>query len=75
MALRLLMYIARVYEQLTAGKNIYSRKKLIIPRPEFIVLYNGVDPYPDEAILKLSDAFADAAFLGLSNDKAIFRNA
>jgi hypothetical protein len=68
MALRLLMYIARVYEQLTAGKNIYSRKKLILPRPEFIVLYNGVDPYPDEAILKLSDAFADAGSLGLSKD-------
>jgi hypothetical protein len=41
MAIRLLMYIARVYEKLTAGQNLYGRKKLIIPRPEFIVLYNG----------------------------------
>jgi hypothetical protein len=68
MALRLLIYIARIYEKLTAGRNIYSTKKIPIPRPVFIVLYNGTDPYPDEAILKLSDAFADAAFLGLSKD-------
>jgi predicted transposase/invertase (TIGR01784 family) len=65
MALRLLMYIARVYEKITAGKNIYSIKKLVVPRPVFIVLYNGTDPYPDEAVLKLSDAFASAASLGL----------
>jgi hypothetical protein len=28
-----------------------------IPKPEFIVLYNGVDKHPKEKILKLSDAF------------------
>jgi hypothetical protein len=49
MAIRLLLYIARVYEKLTADKNLYGRKKLSIPRPEFIVLYNGTDPYPDDA--------------------------
>jgi predicted transcriptional regulator len=48
-----------------------SPKALIIAntgsyeRPVFIVLYNGTDPYADEAVLKLSDAFADAASLGL----------
>jgi predicted transposase/invertase (TIGR01784 family) len=68
MAFRLLLYIARVYEELTAGENIYSRKKLTIPKPVFIVLYNGTDPYPDESMLKLSDAFADAVSLGLIND-------
>ncbi|MDR0586639.1 MAG: Rpn family recombination-promoting nuclease/putative transposase, partial [Treponema sp.] len=65
MAVRLLMYIARVYEKLTAGRNLYGRKKLSIPRPEFIVLYNGTDPYPDEATLKLSEAFEDIASLGI----------
>jgi hypothetical protein len=65
MAIRLLMYIARVYEKLTAGRNLYGRKKLSIPRPEFIVLYNGTDPYPDEDTLKLSDAFEDTASLGI----------
>jgi hypothetical protein len=69
MAVRLLLYIARVYEKLTAGKNLYGRKKLVIPRPEFIVLYNGVEPYPDEVTLKLSDAFEDAAGLGIPKDR------
>jgi hypothetical protein len=69
MAVRLLMYIARVYEKLTAGKNLYGRKKFTIPRPEFIVLYNGTDPYPDEAVLNLSEAFADASFLGIPRDR------
>jgi len=55
--LRLLMYIGRVYEKIIEGKNIYSTKEVKIPRPEFFVLYNGVDPFPDEKILRLSDAF------------------
>jgi hypothetical protein len=68
MAVRLLMYIARVYEKLIATRNLYGRKKLSIPRPEFIVLYNGTEPYPDEAVLKLSEAFEDPASLGLPRD-------
>ena len=55
--LRLLMYIARVYEKIIGDKNIYSTRKITIPRPEFFVLYNGTSPYPDEQVLKLSDAF------------------
>jgi hypothetical protein len=61
MPLRLLLYIARVYEKITGSENIYSSKQMAIPRPEFIVLYNGVAPYPDEATLKLSDLYADKA--------------
>jgi predicted transposase/invertase (TIGR01784 family) len=57
MALRLLSYIARVYEKLIDNKKIYSRTKLIIPRPECIVLYNGPDEYPNESLMKLSDHF------------------
>jgi hypothetical protein len=68
MAIRLLMYIARLYEKLSAGKNIYGNKKLFIPRPEFIVLYNGAAPYPDKAVLKLSGAFEDAGSLGILKD-------
>ena len=65
MAVRLLMYIARVYEKITAGRNIYGRKKLSIPQPEFIVLYNGSAPYPDETVLKLSDLFEETVSLGI----------
>ena len=65
MALRLLMYIARVYEKILGDKNIYTTRAIPIPRPEFFVLYNGVSPYPEEQILKLSDAFESAGLLGL----------
>jgi hypothetical protein len=30
-----------------------------IHEPEFIVLYNGTDPYPDYSELRLSDSFMD----------------
>ena len=66
MTLRLLMYIARVYEKIMGDKNIYATRAIPIPRPEFFVLYNGVSPYPDEKILKLSDAFESGETLGLS---------
>jgi predicted transposase/invertase (TIGR01784 family) len=56
-ALRLLIYIAEIYEKITEKKNIYSSHLICIPRPEFFVLYNGLSPFPDEKLLKLSDAF------------------
>jgi len=55
--LRLLEYTGRVYEKIVDRGKKYQKKLIKIPRPEFIVLYNGVDEYPDYAELKLSDAF------------------
>jgi hypothetical protein len=63
---RLLLYIGRVYEKLITGRNIYGSKKFFIPRPEFIVLYNGLAPYPDKVVLRLSESFEDAESLGVS---------
>jgi len=65
MALRLLLYIAEVYERMIKNKSIYSKKRLSIPWPEFFVLYNGPDPFPDEETLKLSDLFENPKELGL----------
>jgi len=65
MALRLLIYIARVYEKIIDTKKLYATKPISLPRPEFFVLYNGVSPYPDEKILKLSETFERAASLGI----------
>jgi hypothetical protein len=59
MALRLLLYIGRVYEKIIDESKLYSSTKLEIPRGEFYVLYNGSDPYQDESILSLSDLYAD----------------
>ena len=57
MPLRLLVYISRIYEKLVDKNVIYKKSLLKIPKPDFIVLYNGVEPYPDEKILRLSDAY------------------
>ena len=63
MPLRLLMYIARVYEKIIDRKKLYQSKPEKIPAPEFIVLYNGKADYPDHEVLKLSELFKDAANL------------
>jgi hypothetical protein len=47
-------------EKIIDNKKIYSGKRIAIPRPEFIVLYNGVAPYPDEATLRLSESFEES---------------
>ena len=57
MPLRALYYISRLYEQILESRNIYRRNLVKIPTPEFIVLYNGIEEYPNKCKLKLSDAF------------------
>ncbi len=69
MALRLLMYIARIYEKIVGSRNIYGTKRLSIPRPEFFVLYNGAAPYPAENRLKLSEMFENAESLGIAEQE------
>jgi predicted transposase YdaD len=68
MALRLLMYIGRIYEKIISKKRLYSSKPIAVPLPEFIVLYNGTEPYPDQKTLKLSDMFIKAAHLKGADD-------
>ncbi|MDR0898611.1 MAG: Rpn family recombination-promoting nuclease/putative transposase [Oscillospiraceae bacterium] len=60
MPLRFLMYVARVYEKMFDDTKKYGRKLLRIPKPVFIVLYNGDEPYPEQETLRLSDAFMEA---------------
>jgi hypothetical protein len=55
--LRLLLYLARIYEKMVPSDELYHRKLYRIPTPEFIVVYNGREPYPDRQVLRLSDAF------------------
>ena len=63
MPLRLLVYIAHVYEKIIDRRKLYTTKLEKIPAPEFIVLYNGKEPYPDRDTLRLSDAFKDVCDL------------
>ncbi|MDR1445221.1 MAG: Rpn family recombination-promoting nuclease/putative transposase [Treponema sp.] len=66
MPLRILLYIARIYETIIAKRSIYREKRVSLPYPEFIVLYNGTAPCGDEYVLNLSDAFTSPGELSLS---------
>lgn len=57
MPLRLLMYLGRVYEKLTEANKIYATRRILLPAPHFIVLYNGTAACPEVTTMKLSDAF------------------
>jgi len=68
MPIRALMYIGRVYEKIIDRRAIYRTKFFTIPTPEFYVLYNGTDAYPDEKTLRLSDAFRCANIPGVGGE-------
>ena len=57
MPLRLLDYVARIYEHIVPAKMKFYRRMVKIPVPEFYVLYNGTDNYPETGEMRLSDAF------------------
>jgi predicted transposase/invertase (TIGR01784 family) len=69
MALRFLFYISRVLEKIIDSRTLYSRRPVKIPRPEFFVLYNGKDPFPDTAVYKLSELFKKSLAHGLPEKK------
>jgi len=69
-ALRMLLYVARLYEKMLTGKNVYSTKRMALPRAEFYVLYNGKAPFPDERVMRLSDLHEEAGSPGLSGRDA-----
>lgn len=60
MPLRSFMYSGRLYEGMTMGRAVYSKKLIPIPAPEFIVFYNGPGNKPPEWEMKLSDAYITA---------------
>ena len=55
--LRDLFYVSKEYEKMVIEKSLYSRRKLTIPAPHFIVFYNGMEKQPEREILKLSDLY------------------
>ena len=57
MPLRFLLYIAQIYELLIEKDSIYREKLMSIETPEFYVMYNGKDEYPEKVTLQLSDLF------------------
>ena len=59
MPLRGLMCFAKLYDQYikTHGLNVYGSKQLALPRPEYVVFYNGKKKTASRETLRLSDSF------------------
>jgi hypothetical protein len=67
MAYRMLEYVVEIYKRRTASEDLYSTVLVKLPRPVFVVLYNGTRKLPAREIQRLSSAFSKAlpAFSGL----------
>ena len=59
MPLRGAIYYGRTLEKYTSTDDLYRRKRIMIPTPEFYTFYNGSDPQPLEETLKISDAYLE----------------
>ena len=55
--LRDLLYISTLFKRMIDTKRLYRKKPLMIPRPQFIVLYNGTTDIPEYQELRLSELY------------------
>ena len=59
MPFRCLEYLVAHYNRFFTANDKYNTKEIKLPRPECYVFYNGDAAFPQEKIMKLSDAFKD----------------
>jgi hypothetical protein len=59
MPLRILQYFAEISKKMADYRSLYKETRIKIPKPEFIVFYNGTDDTPDQWEERLSDAFME----------------
>lgn len=59
MPIRGFFYFSKLYETYITFHNldIYGRKQIHLPTPQYIIFYNGREPQPEEQILRLSSSF------------------
>ena len=57
MPLRDLIYMSAMLQRMINTDELYRKKLLKIPRPTFIVFYDGKEDFPEYQEMKLSDAF------------------
>ncbi len=57
--LRLLIYFANDLERYVSSnhKDLFRRKRIVIPTPHFVVFYNGVEPRDEVEEMRLSASF------------------
>lgn len=49
-----------LYSKITDDMNLYSKRAIKIPFPQFIMFYNGVEEQPERQLIKLSDLYPDS---------------
>ncbi|SET19761.1 RpnC/YadD family protein [[Clostridium] polysaccharolyticum] len=54
---RFLQYVTKEFAKMTARKSTYSTRKIKIPKPHFVVFYNGTEEDSANEILQLSDLY------------------
>ena len=59
MPFRCLEYLVAHYNRFFTENDKYNTKEIKLPRPECYVFYNGDVAFPQEKVMKLSDAFKD----------------
>ena len=66
MPLRGFLYFARQYEKYVIENecNLFGRKQVPIPTPQYVVFYNGDTWKGERKVLKLSDSFTDKHIKG-----------
>ena len=57
MPLRDLIYISTMLQRMINTDELYRKKLLKIPRPTFVVFYDGKEEFPEYQEMRLSDAF------------------
>lgn len=57
MPLRNLFYVSRLFETFVKDQDLYAAKRITLPVPRFVVLYNGRETQPERREFRLSDSF------------------
>ena len=57
MHLKGLIHFTTLVKKNYMDRDIFSRRLVKIPRPTFVVFYNGVETQPDYQEMRLSDCF------------------
>ena len=57
MPLRNLFYVASLFTRMVTEKNLFSKQPVRLPKPYFVVFYNGTEEQPERRILRLSELY------------------
>ncbi len=57
MPIRFIQYFSKQLEKLLLHRNLYGKKQITLPVPQFFVFYNGTEEQPECRVMKLSDSY------------------